>query len=129
MKMYFLIVFTLVSFLAVQAQTTQTLRGRVIDEVSKSPLIGVTILLVQNDQPTGSTTDADGYYILSKVPVGRQTLKISYVGFEEKIIPNIIVTAGKEVVLNVTLTESVSQLSEVVVISQTREDKTATNND
>jgi hypothetical protein len=77
----------------------------------------------------GSSTDADGNYRIDNVPVGRQTLKISYIGYEEQVIPNVIVTAGKEVVMNISLTESVSQLGEVVVVANTRDDKTATNNE
>lgn len=112
------------------SQTTQTVRGRVIDEVSKTPLIGVTVQVLGNfDSPLGSATDGDGFFTITNVPTGRQTLKVSYVGYEEQIIPNVIVTAGKEVILNFALTESVAQLNEVVITANTKDDKTATNND
>jgi hypothetical protein len=112
------------------AQTTQTVRGRVVDEVSKTPLIGVNILVISvTDATLGASTDANGEYAIKGVPVGRQTIKVSYIGFEEQTIPNIVVSAGKEVILNLSLTEQVSQLNEVVIVANTREDKTATNND
>lgn len=112
------------------SQTTQTVRGRVIDEVSKTPLIGVTVQVLGNfDSPLGSATDGDGFFTIPNVPTGRQTLKVSYVGYEEQIIPNVIVTAGKEVIFNFALTESVAQLNEVVITANTKDDKTATNND
>jgi hypothetical protein len=79
--------------------------------------------------PLGASTDANGDYLITGVPVGRQTIKITYVGFEEQVIPNIVVTAGKEVILNIALTESVNSLDEVVIVADSREDKTATNND
>ena len=123
------IVVSVISFDSV-GQTTQTVRGKVIDEVSKTPLIGVTVQLVSaTDKIMGATTDGGGNYAIPNVPLGRQTLKISYMGYEPQTIPNTVVTAGKEVVLNVSLTESVSQLNEVVVTYNSKEDKTATNND
>lgn len=111
-------------------QSTQTIRGKVVDEISKTPLIGVNLMVIGNgDQLLGSSTDADGNYRIENVPVGRQTLKITYIGYEEQLLPNIVVTAGKEVILNLTLTESISQLNEVVVVANTKDDKTATNNE
>jgi hypothetical protein len=116
--------------LAALGQTTQTVRGKVIDEVSKTPLIGVTIQVVNGSATAlGATTDGEGNYVIKSVPLGRQTIKVSYVGYEPQAIPNTVVTAGKEVVLNLNLTESVSQLDEVVVTYNAKEDKTATNND
>lgn len=115
--------------LSTQAQTTQTMRGMVVDEVSKTPLIGVNVTIVGSDPILGSATDVAGTYRIEKVPVGRQTVKISYLGYEEQTIPNVVVTAGKEVILNISLIESVQQLNEIVVVANTREDKTATNND
>jgi CarboxypepD_reg-like domain len=112
------------------AQTTQIIRGKVIDEVSKTPLIGVNLTVVGvGTVPLGASTDENGDFTIMAVPIGRQTIKVSYVGYEEQAVPNIIVTAGKEVILNFALTENASQLSEVVITANTREDKTATNND
>lgn len=111
-------------------QSTQTIRGKVVDEISKTPLIGVNLMVIETgDQLLGSSTNVDGNYRIENVPVGRQTLKITYIGYEEQLLPNIVVTAGKEVILNLTLTESISQLNEVVVVANTKDDKTATNNE
>jgi len=112
-----------------QAQTTQTIRGRVVDEVSKTPLIGVNITITGTDPILGSATDLDGNFRIEQVPVGRQTIKVTYIGYEEQKIPNVVVTAGKEVILNLSLIENINQLNEVVVVANTRDDKTATNND
>ncbi|MCU0384262.1 MAG: carboxypeptidase-like regulatory domain-containing protein, partial [Cyclobacteriaceae bacterium] len=111
------------------AQNTQTVRGRILDEISKTPLIGVNITVLGTETLLGSASDVDGYYRINNVPLGRQTFKVSYIGYEEQIVPNVIVTAGKEVILNFSLTEQVNQLNEIVVTANTKEDKTATNND
>src|SRR5690606_20798165 len=81
------------------------------------------------DKFTGTATDIDGNFRIENVPVGRHSIKITYVGFEEQTLSNVVVTAGKEVILNIGLVESVNQLSEIVVTADTKEDKTATNND
>ncbi|MCA6415780.1 MAG: carboxypeptidase-like regulatory domain-containing protein, partial [Cytophagales bacterium] len=111
-------------------QKTQTVRGKVIDEVSQSPLIGVTVQVIGDFETLlGASTDVDGNFEIKAVPLGRQTIKVSYVGYEENLIPNVVVTAGKEVILNVSLTEGIAQLNEVVITANTKDDKTATNND
>lgn len=112
------------------SQSTQTIRGRVVDEVNQAPLIGVNIMVLGTGESVlGAATDVDGYYRIIHVPVGRQTLKVTYIGYQEQVIPNVVVTAGKEVILNLSLTESVNQLGEITVVANLRDDKTATNND
>jgi hypothetical protein len=124
------IIIVIVSIVSTRAQSTQTIRGRIVDEVSQTPLIGVSVSLVSdNGALLGSTTDENGDFRIEKVPVGRQTLKITYIGYEEQNVPNVVVTAGKEIVLNLGLIERVSQLHEVIVTADTKEDKTATNNE
>jgi hypothetical protein len=109
-------------------QSTQTIRGRITDDINQSGLIGVTVRL-DGEGTLGSTTDENGNFRIERAPLGRQTLIISYIGYETQAIPNIIVTAGKEVILNVSLRESVNELSEITVTSSATNDKTATNND
>ncbi len=102
---------------------TQTIRGSVLDQQSDVPLIGVTIELLDALEPTGVVTEPDGSFALEKVPVGRQTLRFSYIGYEGVTIPNIVVTSGKEVFLEVKMAESYTQLNEVVVTAQVDKDK------
>jgi hypothetical protein len=115
-----------------QAQTgTQTVRGRVVDAVAQAPIIGANVVVVPppGQPPLGAATDVNGDFKIVNVPVGRQTLKISFIGYEEITLPNVVVTAGKEVILNFALTENVNQLNEVVVEYDRSKDKTSTNNE
>jgi hypothetical protein len=114
----------------VQAQSTQTIRGHVVDEISQTPLIGVSVAVVSDKGILlGAATDEQGNFRIEKVPVGRQTLKVTYIGYEDQTVSNVVVTAGKEIVLRFGLVERVSELNEVVITADTKEDKTATNND
>jgi len=97
---------------------SQTIRGQVIDEESKLPLYGVSIKIKDFSPPIGATTDIDGNFRIEEVPVGRVNLQLSYIGYEEKIIPNIVVNSAKEVVLNLTLHEYSTKMGEVTVVAQ-----------
>lgn len=66
----------------------------------------------------GGVTDINGYFTINNVPVGRSILRISYVGYEPMILPNVEVTSGKDVILNITIEESISKLNEVVVTAE-----------
>lgn len=112
----------LISF-AATAQLTQTIRGTVVDVVSKAPLPGATVVLINSDPLVGSTTDADGTFKLSKVPVGTHSIRISFIGYKELVLPNIVVNSGKEVVLNVPIEEDITQMEEIVITPDTEKNK------
>ena len=119
---FFLYLFLLLLPFLATAQTS-TLRGVVIDQQSESPLIGATVQLLDSEPVLGAVSDADGAFILKNVPVGRQTLRVSYLGYESQTVPNILVTAGKDVQLDVRLAESFTKMGEVVVIAKVDKDK------
>ncbi|MBI4930275.1 MAG: TonB-dependent receptor [Bacteroidetes bacterium] len=106
---------------------TQTIRGVVVDADSKSPIEQVGVKVLNIDTNIYSITDADGKFRLAKVPVGRHTIKFSFIGYEDIILQNIIATTGKEVVLNVEMHEKLLMGNEVVIIAE--KDKTKANND
>lgn len=128
MKLTLQLILFLAAFTAT-AQSTQTIRGRIVDEITQTSLPGVNVSVVSTEKIIGAATDADGFYRIENIPVGRHTIEITFVGYEKQTIPNIVVTAGKEVVLNLSLIESVNQLNEIVVVGDSKQDKTATNND
>lgn len=128
-----LLLFPLSTAFAQQAtapQTVQTLRGTLRDEVSQTPLPGATVRVLHEGQAqVGAVTDANGEFKITDVPLGRQTVRITSVGYEDLTLPNVTVTAGKEVVLTLSLTEAVTKLSEVVVVADRKDDASKTNNE
>lgn len=100
-----------------------TIKGTVLDQQSEMPVIGATVQLVGTESTNGTVTDVDGYFTLEKVPIGRNVLQISYLGYETITLPNVEVSTGKDVILDVTIRESVEQLTEVVVTAQTDKDQ------
>ncbi len=108
----------------VSAQSlTQTIRGKVIDKQSKSPLPGATIQLMGVEPIQGTLADEEGNFRLSQVPVGRRTLKVRYVGYNEQIISDLVIGSAKEVIVTIELEESLVQTEEVVVTADTEKDK------
>ncbi len=116
-----------VSSLYAQSPATQTIRGRIVDTQSEFPLTGVNVIVLGTDPMIGTATDLEGYFKLTDVPIGRQTLQVTFLGYGERTIPNVMVTTGKEVVLNLSLEEKVLVTDEVVVTANA--EKVATNNE
>ncbi|MDB4286302.1 carboxypeptidase-like regulatory domain-containing protein, partial [bacterium] len=116
MKRSIIFLFALLAFSMVYAQTpTQTIRGTVTDLETTISLEGATIILLDSDPVRGTLTDSKGVFKLPNVALGRQSIRITYVGYEEAVIPAILVTSGKEVVLAVELTEAITTTDEVVI--------------
>jgi hypothetical protein len=111
------------------AQESQVVKGKIIDEASKTPLPGVTVLILDSTKNIATATDINGDFKILNVPLGRQTIKITFIGFEPVIMQNVLITAGKEVILNISLTESINKLNEVTVLYDRSKDKTVTNNE
>jgi hypothetical protein len=102
-------------------ELTQTIRGWVIDQQSQAGIVGANVI-VQNSEPLlGSSTDADGNFRIANVPIGRHTLLITSIGYENAVIPELVVGSGKEVVLTVRLTESLVQMEEIVISAADQE--------
>ncbi|MBC7776610.1 MAG: TonB-dependent receptor, partial [Phycisphaerae bacterium] len=102
---------------------SQTLRGTVLDKQAETPLIGATVQVLNIEPSIGATSDLEGNFALKNVPVGRQTLRITYIGYETQTVPNVLVTAGKEVLLTLKMEETFTAMDEVVIVAKVNKDK------
>lgn len=93
----------------------QTVRGTVVDGDTRQPLIGATVVVVGSDPLIGATTDLDGRFALLNVPVGRISVKVRMLGYEEQNLANLLVNSAKELVVDVRMQEALTQLNEVVI--------------
>ena len=101
--------------LAFSQNLTQTVRGTILDADSRLPLVFATVTIAGSNPAIGAATDANGNFKFENIPIGRIALQTSYIGYESKTIPDIVVNSGKEVVLDITMQESVIKLDELVV--------------
>ncbi|RTQ53735.1 TonB-dependent receptor [Hymenobacter gummosus] len=112
---------------AATVQHTQRIRGTVVSVDSRAPLPGATVVVVSVEPVLGTVTGADGTFLLEGVALGRQTVRVSLLGYKEQTIANTMLTSAKETILNVSLDEQVYKLGEARVVH--RRDKATPNND
>jgi hypothetical protein len=125
LKLAILLIFSFTLFNEISAQElTQTIRGAVLDQDTRQGIIGASVVILGSDPLQGTTTNVNGAFSVEGVGVGRVNLAVSYLGYQERVIPNILVTTAKEVVLEIQLVESVQQLKEVVVLYRQKKTET-----
>ncbi len=111
----FLLLFLSLSLLQAKAvgQSLASVKGRVIDEVTKQGLAYVNVLIVGTTQ--GTTTDEQGYFELKNVPLGYQQLQASSVGYERKLTEETLITRKGVSSMVIEMKEDRALLNELVV--------------
>ena len=82
-------------------QIEQTIRGTVIDQVSRFPLPGASVIILESDPLIGAITDPSGKFRLENIPVGRYDIQVSFIGYDPYIIRELLVGSSKEAVLEI----------------------------
>lgn len=95
---------------------TQSIKGSVFDTQTKETLIGATIIVLNTEPLIGASTDRNGNFHISNAPLGRQSIQINFIGYEPVIIPELLVTSGREVILNMGLRQAVFEMNDVVIL-------------
>lgn len=95
--------------------TGQTIRGTIVDKQSQSVIIGAMVTVLNTFPAKGAASDDNGKFKITGIAPGRYDLKINYIGYKEVVIPNIEVNSGKEIVLEIGMEENASNLKEVEV--------------
>lgn len=95
------------------AQTGE-ITGTVTDSTNGNPLPGVNVIIAETQQ--GASTDAQGTYTISNVDPGTYDLQASFVGYQQRTIPDVTVSAGETVRVNFRLMPGTIELEEVVAV-------------
>ena len=90
-------------------------RGVVSDSLSRDPLVGANVFLPGT--ALGSSSDLEGNFFIDRVPPGRYSLRVSYIGYVTRDIP-IQLLPNQEVRISVALAPDVIQGTTVVVTGQ-----------
>jgi hypothetical protein len=122
---YYIFLFILFSKSLCAQELTQTVRGTILDKQTQSPLPGAVVQVLNAEPQKATTTDENGKFRLDNIPLGRWQIKFSVISYKEKV-QSIILTSGKEIVLNIELEENAVQADEVVIVAE--QDKTKSNN-
>ena len=93
----------------------QNIRGTIIDELSLTPLPGAVIQIVNVADKNITQSDINGNYVLTNVVPDRYEIKISYIGYKNVIVPNVVVSSGKETILDIRMEEDLVTTDEIDV--------------
>lgn len=100
-----------------QVPLRQTVRGMVKDHATHLPIPGASIVITGTSPLIGAISDGEGYFRIDKVPVGRWDIKISCIGYSPRVLKDLVLHTGKELVLEALLQESFTQMEELRVLA------------
>ena len=106
------------------AQETGDVFGKIIDSTSQSGLSYASIRV--KDVPIGARTDVEGNFRLFNIPVGEQTLMITYLGYQLLELP-VTITKGENEALVIKMIPESFFTDEVVISAQVEGQQAAIN--
>ncbi len=69
-----------------QRKTWSSSRGSVVDTITGFPLPGAHIIRLDSEPLQAATTDLNELFLLENVPLGRQSIQVSYVGYNSDFL-------------------------------------------
>ena len=115
------ITFLLFSFFSMTliAQTpTQSIRGKVVDSESQSPLVGVKVeVKIATGEQFRALSDVDGNFELLKVPIGKHQVTATFSMYEAKTVTAEL-SSGKELILTIAMSEMIAKQGEVSIVGR-----------
>ncbi|MBG6235945.1 outer membrane receptor protein involved in Fe transport [Pedobacter sp. CAN_A7] len=106
------------SFSVAQAQvTTSSMTGTIKDAQAALPGASVKAIHTPTGTVYGITTNNDGRFTIGNMRVGGPySVEVSFVGFKPQKFDNVYLKLGEPYVINVTLDDNASNLSEVTIV-------------
>lgn len=100
---------------ALVTQAQQLVKGKVTSMTDKTAMPGVSVII--KGTSVGTATDADGAFSL-EVPGSESVIIFSFIGYQSEEI-----TVGQQTTIDVTLSPSLEELMEVVVVGYSEKKK------
>ena len=97
------------------AQITGRIIGKVVEAETNSPLPGANIIIEGTTR--GAATDANGRFIIRKVPPGTYTIRVSFLGYQDAS-NEVQVLTGQKASVDFSLKEVVLSGEQVVVYGE-----------
>lgn len=101
-----------------------TVRGNIYEKESGNPVIYCNVQLAGTK--FGTTTDLDGFFVISNVPAGDYRLVATYIGYDSISVP-VKVKASSIVYQALTLSESAINLGEISISAAREQSRTTVN--
>ncbi|RPH30520.1 MAG: TonB-dependent receptor [Bacteroidales bacterium] len=115
MKKYLTFLFFLAYAFGYSNPITQTVRGVLTDKLTKTPIPGANVIILNTNPLKGTITDELGRFKVDEVEIGRISIKITFIGYYDVNLTNISLQSGKELVLNIEMEEQVVMGEEIIV--------------
>ncbi len=96
-----------------QAQSTAKISGQIVDGNTGSPLSDVNIIVVETGQ--GAASDREGRFEINNLLAGVYTLKISRIGYADRLMSDMHLSRDASLLLSVRLQREPLILTEVTV--------------
>ena len=106
-----------------QSVVAQTIKGSVTDAITGETLIGAAVKVAEL-KDVGGITNIDGEFSITITQPGRYTIETSYMGYEPSVLKEVLVAGAKDVVLDITLRESSTDMNEVVIKPRVNKEST-----
>lgn len=98
------------------AQSSGSISGKIIDNSNNEELIGANVLIIGTNY--GASSDIDGQFSIKLVPVGKYTLKISYISYQTVTVEDVEVKPSEDTKINISLDPASTELQEVVITAE-----------
>lgn len=109
------LLFFLFQGLQLHAQSTQTIRGSLVDNILNERVAFASIIVLNTNPLLSTTADSLGHFKIANVPIARYDIQISCAGYEPTIISEVAVGSAKEVFLTIRLKQKINMLNEVAI--------------
>lgn len=121
-----LVLIFLAFFAATAFSQTAVFQGTVTDEETGERLAGANIVLISTEtglQITGTFTDDQGEFELRRIAPGTYNIRVTFIGYEAKILPDVTFSAGETKILLIALTPGVIEAEQVIVSASRWQEK------
>jgi hypothetical protein len=102
-----------VSFVAHAQETTGKIAGKVVDGMTKEPIVGANVLV--GGTTLGASTDIGGRFLVRGIPIGIYSVRVSAIGYLAVTVTDVVVSSGKPAQLSVSIMENEIKIEGVEV--------------
>ncbi len=111
-----LLLLNLITALALRAAPTGRIVGKVIDKVTREPMIAANVVV--EGTSLGTSSDINGNFSIRLVPAGFQRVKASYIGYRSVVDSLVSVTEDQTTVVNFELEPVTLETAPVTITAQ-----------
>lgn len=119
------LIFSLISLLTFSAVHAQrgSLKGIIVDKSTNENISFATVALMRTGEQNafaGAVSDQEGEFIIEKIPYGTYQVVVSFIGYESRQIPEVIISAASRDLGKIGLELSAVGIEEVEVRAAAR---------